>query len=150
MFREIIKFLATGAYSGYSPYAPGTAGTVVALVLIYIFPFHLLSWPYFLLIVVISFLICQAYLHQEGLSEEIHDPGELVIDEILGYWIAAYGLTGNLMLLVAFLLFRLLDIFKPYPISRLESLKGALGVIADDIVSGIMTRVLILIITYIS
>ena len=71
------------------------------------------------------------------------DPPEIVIDEIAGMWLAALALPPTLYdLTAAFLLFRLIDIVKPAPIPRLERLGGGLGIVADDLVAGLLARVM--------
>ena len=74
----------------------------------------------------------------------VEDPSECVLDEVAGQWFALLpmGLFSNLFdwraLLAAFLLFRVLDILKPWPIYRLERLKGGAGIMADDVAAGLI------------
>jgi phosphatidylglycerophosphatase A len=69
-----------------------------------------------------------------------HDPSECVVDELAGQWIACAFAPRNLLAYaLAFVLFRLLDIFKPWPISALERLPGGLGIMADDVGAGLVT-----------
>ena len=67
------------------------------------------------------------------------DPSEVVIDEVVGIWIALAGIsTGNLHLAAAFLFFRLFDIWKPGPINRLQALPGGWGIMLDDVAAGLL------------
>ena len=69
----------------------------------------------------------------------IEDPGFVVVDEVLGQWIALAGLArwGAIGVSAAFLLFRLFDIWKPPPVRQLEALPGGLGIILDDVMAGV-------------
>ena len=69
----------------------------------------------------------------------IEDPGFVVVDEVLGQWIALAGLArwGAIGVSAAFLLFRLFDIWKPFPVRQLERLPGGIGINADDALAGI-------------
>jgi len=70
------------------------------------------------------------------------DPGEVVIDEVAGSWIACFGFDLTYVI-VALFLFRIIDITKPFPIKQMEKLPGGLGVMADDILGGALTNLLI-------
>lgn len=143
-----IKFLATGFYSGLSPVAPGTMGTLVGLILLYIsFKVNLIQqigFPAAFLVVLAAVIIAQ--LAQNRIYEE-KDDQEIVIDEIAGYCLAMYALPIN-MLIPAFVMFRIFDIWKPKPVARLEELEGGLGVVADDLGAGVITAVLLNFILY--
>jgi phosphatidylglycerophosphatase A len=67
------------------------------------------------------------------------DPGEVVVDEVAGSWVALAGATAlnGYIIAAAFLLFRLFDIWKPFPIRRLERLPGGIGIMADDLLAGV-------------
>ena len=70
------------------------------------------------------------------------DPGEVVIDEVVGCWIACFGFDLTYVIIALFL-FRIIDITKPFPIKQMEKLPGGLGVMADDILGGALTNLLI-------
>ncbi|MDO4988716.1 MAG: phosphatidylglycerophosphatase A [Synergistes sp.] len=70
------------------------------------------------------------------------DPGEVVIDEVIGVWISCYGL-GLSYAMPALVLFRLVDITKPFPIKYFEKLPGGIGIMADDMVGGVIVNVLL-------
>jgi phosphatidylglycerophosphatase A len=78
-------------------------------------------------------------------TSESSDPQEIVIDEVLGQWIAiAFIPFTSLSLLLAFIIFRFLDMTKLYPINKIEKIKGYIGVIGDDIFAGIITSLIII------
>lgn len=70
------------------------------------------------------------------------DPGEVVIDEVVGMWIALYG-HPPAMFVPAFGLFRILDIVKPFPVKNLERLPGGIGIMADDIAAGLLSNLIL-------
>jgi phosphatidylglycerophosphatase A len=145
--EKIIKLLATGFGSGLAPFAPGTIGTLIGI------PICLLCrpliWPArFLCVIVLSALA----IFISGRAEMIYqkkDDQRIVIDEIIGFQVAMLpvAITG-LHLLVAFVLFRIFDIWKPFPIWNLQQLPGGWGVVIDDVVAGIYAGVLMLLLTY--
>ena len=73
------------------------------------------------------------------------DPVEIVIDETAGMWVALFGLwEANLAVIVtAFLLFRILDFFKPFPISIFQTFNGGKGIVADDVAVGMVTNLVV-------
>jgi phosphatidylglycerophosphatase A len=79
------------------------------------------------------------------------DPGIIVIDEFAGLWISVLFLPQNIYVLIAaFLLFRILDIIKPFPANRAQTLPAGWGVMTDDVIAGIYTNIALQIIIYIS
>lgn len=133
---QLIMFIATGAYTGYLPKAPGTWGTLVAL------PLHLLlirlSPAGYGISLLIVFLVG---VYTAGAAEKIldrKDPGSIVIDEVIGMLIALVAAPPQpLVWVMAFLLFRLFDIAKPWPVSWADRhLNGGLGIMLDDVLAG--------------
>ena len=143
---KIREFFFTAFYSGYSPVAPGTAGTLVAMAL-YIFENLVFSAVNPLNIHIFNFIFICLIIYpciKLGDAAEIFfnkkDPGEVVLDEVLGYWIGILFIPFSISsALMAFVLFRLFDIIKPFPAKNLESLKGGLGIMIDDIIAGLYT-----------
>jgi len=135
--------LATGFYVGNIPFAPGTFGTVLGVGLAYFL--SLVSLPVAMLIIValtgFSVWISDQAEKQLGTT----DPGCIVIDEIVGVMAALVGLPYTLWPVVAsFVVFRCLDIAKPFPISWCDKkLPGGAGIVADDVVAGVMTNLII-------
>ena len=133
---QLIMFIATGAYSGYLPKAPGTWGTLLALPLNFLL-IRLSATNHGIALAVI-FLVA---VYTAGAAEKIldrKDPGAIVIDEIIGMLIALIAAPAEpLIWLTAFLLFRLFDILKPWPVSWADKrLNGGLGIVMDDILAG--------------
>ena len=137
---------STWFWSGLIPKAPGTMGSLAAL------PFGVLILYYFgaptigmaaLVIFFTGWWSTKIYLEKTGKS----DPGEVVIDEVAGMWLALYAADMNpLLILLAFALFRLFDIWKPWPIRWLDkNVKGAFGVMIDDVAAGLVASVLLVI-----
>jgi phosphatidylglycerophosphatase A len=137
-WRRPHHWLAFGFGAGLAPWAPGTAGTFAAI------PLYLLlqglSPGTYLLVLVGLFLIglwaCDKAARELGGG----DPGAIVWDEILGYLVTmALSPPGWTWLLLGLVLFRLLDILKPWPIGPLDRrVKGGLGILLDDLVAGAM------------
>jgi len=139
--------LATLGPVGRSLRAPGTAGSLVAL----IGGFFLAKEGYFvllaalLLVTIIGVFAADAY---SGLTGK-HDAGEVIIDEVAGQWLVLLCISPNLdtalwWYLAGFVLFRLFDILKPWPVSSAERLPGGIGVMADDLVAGTLAGIVLL------
>ena len=136
MNEKLITFLATGFYSGLSPFAPGTAGTLVGVFICLL----CLPMPWILrLLFVLALLALSFYV--AGEAENIYqkkDDQRIVIDEIIGLQITMLPVAINILNLCAgFVLFRIFDILKPFPIRNLQELPGGWGVVADDVGAGI-------------
>ncbi len=144
---KIKEFLFTGFYSGYAPGAPGTAGTLVGMAC-YILLYLILGQEYIILvnILLVALLLYPAiWLGDAG--EEffgVKDAQEVVLDEMMGYWITMLFLPFNWKLAVAgFILFRILDIVKPWPARKLQDLRGGLGIMIDDYIAGVYGCILL-------
>ncbi|GAB2196375.1 phosphatidylglycerophosphatase A family protein [Sessilibacter sp. MAH4] len=142
-FKDICRspslFLAFGLGSGLAPKAPGTFGTLAAIPFYWLFADLPLA-IYLSIIVftsVIGVWICQAgsdYL-------DVHDHPSIVWDEFVGYWITMIAAPSGWAWIVAgFVIFRIFDILKPWPISWADkNTKGGLGIMTDDILAGIFS-----------
>ncbi len=142
--RRAWLLLASGLGIGYLPGAPGTAGSLWAILLWWLVGGPQGGWP--LLLGLSVFLLAAGTLAcAAGEREWGHDPGRVVIDEVAGQWLALLilGRTEWPWLLAAFLLFRLLDIWKPGPVDSAQRLPGALGVMADDLLAGILAGIVL-------
>ena len=143
---------ATGLGLGYSPFAPGTAGSGGALVLVWmIMTYGGAQGGYALLAIAILLYPVGRSLAEWAEQEWGDDPGCFVLDEIAGYllgaaivWLATASSPDVTELVALFVLFRAFDILKPWPISRLEELKGGDGVMLDDVAAGILAAVVLL------
>jgi len=138
------KLIATGFGLGYVPRAPGTAGALGALVcaiLILRFTANPYLWIGIALLVFTAAGIIAANKLEDRWGK---DPSRIVIDEVAGMWVSLMWIgKGWIPLLLAFLLFRFFDIVKPLGIRRTEQLPGGVGVMADDILSGIYANVVL-------
>ena len=135
MNPSIKKMIGSGFFSGYIPFAPGTFGSIVALA-IYLIP------TFQNIYVILSFIIIAFFIgipignYFESLYGK--DPKQFTFDEFVGTWIAFLLLPQSIELIViTFIVWRLFDIYKPFPANRAESLKGGLGIMLDDVVSGL-------------
>jgi phosphatidylglycerophosphatase A len=137
----VTKAFASGLFSGFSPAASGTVGSAVALAL-YFIPGFELSCVLLPLCAVVFFLGVKASDAMENVYG--HDPAEVTIDEMLGMWISLLFLPKTLPVAgAAFFIFRILDIVKPFPARRLDNMKGGLGIMLDDVVSGVYTNLIL-------
>jgi phosphatidylglycerophosphatase A len=146
---RLIKFFhysaATALGSGYFPKAPGTAGSLFALLLLYIFPAMQDMLIYFIIIFTIIGIWSAGFVE----SKKGDDPSIVVIDEVVGQWIALIFIPFTLIpVIIAFILFRLFDILKPYPIDQSQALRGGFGIMIDDIIAGVFTNIILQIIIY--
>ena len=135
--------LATGLGLGYAPLAPGTVGSLATLPLVYLVsrlagPWALLAAT--LLVTVVGLWVC-------GVAETrfaTKDPGAVVIDEVAGQMVSLLFLAPTLPnLATAFVLFRLFDIWKPFPVRNAEKLPGASGIMTDDLLAGVYANLLV-------
>ncbi len=144
--NNLEKIIGSGFYSGYFPVAPGTAGSLVAL-LIYFIPGF--SNPLFMIAAILAATWMGVYV--SGRFEDVYgkDPAFCVIDEFVGMWISLLFLPKVFwIILVAFILWRVMDIVKPYPANKCEEIKGGWGIMLDDIVAGIYTLIIMHFIIY--
>jgi phosphatidylglycerophosphatase A len=145
----LVRFLATGAYLGYAPLAPGTVGSLGCAVLVWFVAPEVTtaSPPLAIWVAVVTTLAFTALaVWAAGLAERTfgHDSPRIVIDEYAGFLFSVLLLPRSLYVFaVAFVLFRALDIVKPFPARRAESLAGGVGIVLDDVVAGIYTNILL-------
>ena len=135
--EKTVMFLATGGYVGNIPFAPGTFGSLVGLPLCFFLSLINLSWAALFAIILIVVAIWVAQEAEKLIQKK--DPGCIVIDEIVGIVVTLLGLPFTpLTLVTGFLVFRVLDIFKPFPARMLEkTIPGGAGVVLDDLAAGI-------------
>ena len=131
------QFAATFFYLGKLPIAPGSWGSLGALIL-WIF----LPYSYLLQLVVIIVLFSIGVISSNKMALEMNDPdpSEVVIDEVVGMSIALFMLPHTIiMYTMAFILFRIFDVFKPSFIYQVQNLPGGWGIMLDDVLAGIFT-----------
>ena len=143
----LLAQLATLGPLGRSLPAPGTAGSLFALVTGFFLAKGgiLVLLPALLLVTIIGVYSADTYSHLTGK----HDAGEVIIDEVAGQWLVLLCIPPNLdtalwWYAAGFLLFRLFDILKPWPVSAAERLPGGIGVMADDLVAGTLAGIALL------
>jgi len=135
MILQINKFIGSGFLSGYFPFAPGTIGSLVALGIFLIPGFENI---YIILPVTIICFIIGIPLGDYFENIYGKDPKQFTLDEFVGTWITFMFIPKSLyLILLGFGIWRLLDIIKPFPANRLESLNGGLGIMLDDVASGV-------------
>jgi phosphatidylglycerophosphatase A len=135
--KKIIECLATGLYLGKAPKMPGTFGTLLGVPLAWALA---QGGPIFYMIAsIVAILLAVAIAELYERQSRAHDPGEVVIDEVVGYLVAfaLLPITWQSFAL-AFALFRAFDILKPFPISYLDrKVEGGLGTVVDDVAAGL-------------
>ena len=135
------RFFLTLGYSGLSPKAPGTVGTFVSLIIALLLLKYINVSTLFLLALLISVIsVKQIDIYEKEVGE--HDSSEIVIDELAGMWIAlaiANATSDNYIIAaLAFVYFRVFDIWKPSIIGRVDrDVKGGWGVMGDDMIAGL-------------
>jgi phosphatidylglycerophosphatase A len=148
MRLRIANTLSTWFGCGRSPAAPGTAGSAAAVVIaILLHRYAGFVWWQFLLMAAVLFPPAVWAAGVSARAVNIEDPGFVVVDEVVGQWIALAGArTLNWgTYLAAFLLFRLFDIWKPPPVRQLEALPGGWGINADDAMAGVYAALVLLV-----
>ncbi len=139
MKNKAAWWLATWFGCGWSPKAPGTVGSLGAFVVAV--PLLLAGTPWWGWILLTAITLIPSIRVADIVARESgrKDPQFVVIDEVLGQWITLAGLSRLtwLNVLLAFGLFRLFDIWKPWPVRYFERLPGGTGIVMDDIVAGI-------------
>jgi len=134
---RVAILVATVGGAGYAPVAPGTVGSAVAALLLWLVPF---SGPGLVLFLVGVTLAGIWAAHRVERLLGVTDPGAIVIDEVAGLTLALLVAPRTLpVVVVAFLLFRVFDVVKPFPARAAERLPGGTGVMADDLVAGLYT-----------
>jgi len=138
VWRNPVHFLAFGLGSGASPKAPGTAGTLAAVPFWYLLAQTPLTT--YLLLVLGAFVIGIWLCGRTSRDLGVHDHGGIVWDEFVGYWITMIAVPVDwIWALAGFILFRLFDILKPWPIGPVDRrVHGGLGIMLDDVLAGVM------------
>ena len=143
--KNLIKVLASLCYVGYSPIAPGTNGALVGVVAYLLLKDNLIAYSAVLAFCIFfGFFLC-------GRAEKIFgekDSRKVVFDDAVGALITFYMVFYNepvkiVYIIIGFLIFRGFDIVKPFPIRRLENLKGGWGIMMDDIVAGVYSNIVL-------
>lgn len=143
LYAKIMNIVATVGYIGNIPFAPGTFGSLVGIVFFYFTSGLSPAWQMVALLSLIIIAIVAAHKAEAIIGET--DPGSVVIDEVAGMAVTCMGLPFSLPVAIcAFILFRLFDILKPFPINWLEQrFSGGLGIVIDDVFAGLICRVIL-------
>lgn len=141
--QKSVMFFATGCFIGNISFAPGTFGSILGLALCFFLSKIEFAMAVGLTILFVFFAIWMA--HEAEILLKAEDPGCIVIDEMAGMAVTLIGLPFNMIsVLTGFLIFRILDIWKPYPIRWFErKLSGGVGIVMDDIVAGILGNIIL-------
>ncbi len=146
MSKRAAIVLATWGGCGYAPFASGAVGSAGAAIPAYL---AVVGWgvsPMWLALVAAVMTpaaIWSAAAAQRHFGRE--DPPEVVIDEVVGQWVALAPAAGGVWTdwAAAFVLFRVFDVLKPFGIRRLEKLPGGLGIVADDLAAGLCAMMIL-------
>ena len=140
-YRFIGVTVATAFGTGFFPLGPGTVGSLVSAGIFLITPDHI---RFTLLpgILLTAWAGCEAGRRFWG-----EDPSKVTVDELAGCWIACLAAPvhwGYMGIAAAFLLFRIFDIFKPWPVNVLDRMKSSLGILLDDVAAGFMAAAVLI------
>ena len=143
IWRNPIHFIACGFGVGAIPWAPGTFGTLAAI------PFYI--WMsraslFLYLVITIAYCLLSAYTTHITCEEiGIHDHPSTVSDEYAGFFVTMIGVAPSfLSIILGFILFRIFDILKPWPISWLDkNVHGGVGIVIDDVVAGVCSCIIL-------
>jgi phosphatidylglycerophosphatase A len=132
----LARLIATAFGSGHSPFAPGTAGSAVGVLLFW--PMATAAWPWQAAASAVLFVVGSLAAGRVARQVNREDPGIVVVDEVVGQWVALTALPFTpLTAGLGFLLFRVMDIVKPWPARDLERVPGGWGIMADDVAAGL-------------
>ena len=137
----IYKSIITFFFIGYIKFAPGTVASIFTMLLWFFIPSNLfVQLSIILILLFLSLYLC--YIH--SIQSDIEDPSYIVIDEVIGMSISLFMLPKQLSVyLLAFIIFRVFDILKPSIIYNVQNLKYGIGILADDILAGLFTAIIL-------
>lgn len=144
--ENLVKIFAS-LFVGYSPIAPGTLGTLVGVPLY--FALYLQGTKIYIIFATLFFILG---IWISSLAETIfneHDSPKIIIDEVAGFLITMLFIPLKIkFVILGFILFRTMDIWKPAPISYLQKLPRGLGIMADDIMAGIYSNIILQVLVF--
>jgi len=139
--KNLLVFLATGLGVGFLPFAPGTFGTILSLLIWWFF----IPDKFLVQVILLSSGFILAFFISDK-TEKIFtkkDDQRIVIDEIIGFWIALTGIPKKIVfVLISFFIFRIFDILKLPFIKKVQKLNGGAGIVLDDVLAGLLTNFL--------
>jgi phosphatidylglycerophosphatase A len=135
------KWIATWFGLGLIPVAPGTWGSLGGLAVAWVLH-HYLGWPPWSFAVLAAIMTAPGIWAADRAARQVgrKDPGIVVVDEVLGQWLTLSAMSEAAPFrqwMLGFALFRIFDIWKPFPVRKLEALTGGTGIVADDLGAGI-------------
>ncbi len=141
--RKLIEIISSWFYTGYSPVAPGTCGTAGAVVFYLVFLRELDGITYSLTgVIFIIFAIYVSSYISEVRGDK--DPPDIVVDEVAGYIVTMSFVPFELRYVITgFVLFRIFDVVKPFPVRKLEGLSGGYGIVLDDVAAGVWSNMIL-------
>lgn len=141
------RLFLTFFYSGLAPKAPGTFGTIAGLIVGVALLFVLPKGTLFTAALAL-FVVAVMETNKYEAKHEIHDPKEIVIDEVVGIWLVLVMVPFDwISILLGFVFFRLYDITKPSVIGRVDrKMKGGMGVMLDDVLAGFFAGITVLVV----
>ncbi|MES2673462.1 MAG: phosphatidylglycerophosphatase A [Pseudomonadota bacterium] len=151
-FKELLAnpthFFAFGFGSGLAAKAPGTIGTLAAIPVYWII--QELTWPLYVSWLIVTFALGVYWCDRSAKLLGVHDHGGIVWDEFVGYWITMFLAPKSwLCVLLGFVLFRIFDIVKPWPIGWLDQkVEGGFGIMIDDVLAGLYAFICLQIFIY--
>ncbi|MBQ8774033.1 MAG: phosphatidylglycerophosphatase A [Muribaculaceae bacterium] len=148
-FAFFHKLIATSFGVGYMPYGPGTMGALFGL-LVWMLMFYTLDYCSLMIVtacLIVVFTLIGTW--SASVAERFwgEDPSKVVMDETVGTWIALLAVPAGghwSYCVAAFVLFRFFDIVKPLGVRRMERFKGGIGIMADDILAGVYSAIVLL------
>ena len=141
--KLLSKLASTFFGLGFIPFAPGTVTSIV-IILLYKYYLYRLSWPVYALILFLLFFIGVYASTKYSSALNKKDPRKIVIDEALGQLLVLFRMSDAWFpILSCFVLFRIFDIAKPFPIRKLEKLPAGWGIMLDDVVSAVYAGVIV-------
>lgn len=148
VFQSPIHIAAFGFGSGLAPIAPGTFGTLAAIPFYWVLSLFPL-WFYLAVILVatvVGIWICGESAKRLG----VHDHGGIVWDEFVGFWITMIAApSGLIWVLLGFIIFRIFDIWKPWPIYIIDDkVQGGLGIMLDDVLAGVYSLIVMQVLAF--
>lgn len=140
------KIVGSGLFTGYIPFASGTFGSLIALFIYWIPGFEQI---YVIAPAIILLFIYGIFITSKFESVYGKDPSQCTVDEFVGTWIALIALPKTFFIsLTSFMIWRILDIIKPFPARTSENLNAGWGIMMDDVISGLYTLIILHLIVY--
>lgn len=141
MSKFLPKLISTFFYVGYFPLIPGTAGSLAGVFVYLLIKNNIAAHILALFALLILGLLVSGRVEEVSKRK---DPSFIVIDEVCGMLLALLFLPYDIkFVIIAFIIFRILDTLKPWPVGRIERLKGSLGIMGDDIAAGVYTNIVL-------